>query len=1336
MKRVLVILLPPLIFLIVAAGALKYWALPFAETWALQKVKSYSEANLPVVLQAENLQFHLLKPSASIEKVILIPKKPLQKFTDRVSIESLKVHLDFFQLLAGRVQISAILVDSPTSHIQLDPLLENPTKPEPLPLNLLFEWLEKIPVERIFVHNLQLELQSKKYKSSARLQGADLLLGNHQNSLTGRLDIPLLSLGVFDHPPVEIRFDMAAALGRDTLRITQASVRSGESEVIAKGEFPKFSQVLLHPMAELEARGNLKFQEIMQQMRSIFPEYKLPLLNGEAITKMNIKLNGNLQDNLNSPLPITGKLDLKTKNVSWGSFTLGNASIQGLINGHDITFPEIQINHPAGNAHLLNTDIQLNDKLEFKTQVKVSNLDLQKLFLSLNLKSIPVWVNLQGELPCQGQIEPPLKITCDGAVLTAENLKVTSEYHNPKSVIVDIAKLGAKGQAEITEKAVSYKAQLTLGAGVGEDVGESSGTVDFRRGFKINYSSPKVNFSNIRNLANLKFKGYGSLEGSTMGDSHAAVFDMNLKMQDFSFEDYYLGQLNGLLAYDSGHLLLKDLTGFLPKSSYQGSMDVNLQDSKIVGRIKAPTLDLADLVKVFSNQYQFPLSVKGAGGADLAFSGPLDFWKMSYQLDSKFKSGQLAGETFDEMIFNVQSTQGNLQIQKATLKKNQANIIATGGISPQKDLNLKIDGRNFRLDESDFISKISTNIFGILNFTSQLRGKVTEPDISLRGSITETVFDEQETPSSFFDLKIRKTLMEGNANLFGHRIQADWLLPFNNTPLRLRLKTVDWNYSSLLSILSGNTSQNEYDSSLTTDVDLKSESGQWQKVSGLIQIKNLFLKRGPLSFHNPDPIQIKIDTGKIRIENFNLEGPQNSIRLQGQDFTLNNLNMNLVANTELRLFHMFFPFLDDVGGSVQTAATFSGSLFKPQILGSLTTNNSFVKIKGFPHPIERIQAEVNFSQTKILINSVKAQMAGGLVTADGNIVLNEYRDIPTSIRLNLEGVHLNIPDKVRSSGSADLLLSGKWFPFLLSGTYRVNGGIFEKEFTESAETGLNNTRQSVYLPKILRQSSFEPLILDIQILFEKSFLVKNSLVDGSVQGNLQVKGPTSNSILLGRLQTDKNTKLIFKDKIFEVQTGNVLFNNLEEINPDLYVSAQARVSDYDIMILAQGPAKNLKSIRLTSVPPLPEQDIISLLALGVTSSRSDTTAQGREQSVQAGYELGFAIMSQPINKQLQDRLGLNVQFTSSFDTTRNISVPKVTVSRKLTTKMGVSASRTLGSDANDVEVKLRYLMNQNVSAIGSYENSQTLQGGQGLTNSVRQKENVFGLDLEFRKEFK
>lgn len=1323
MKRVLLILLPPLFVLAALAAGLKYWAIPAGEAWALRKLHSYSEKHLPLIIEAEAIKFNFLKNAASVEKITITTKDELKMYTDRANIESVRVNLDLFQLLTGRVLVSAVLVDSLEARVQLDPILDKPSKPEALPLNQLFELLEKIPVERIFVHNLNLDLQSQKHKSSAHLQGADLLLGSHVNSLSARLDVPRLNLVIFNQGPLQTRFDIAAVLGRDNLRITRAGARYGESELIVKGEFDKFSQVALHPRATLEANGDFKFQEIMQQLRPMFPNYKLPAVVGSANARVDVKINGKDQ--------ITGKMDLKTKDVAVANFAVGNAALQGIFKGNSLIFPDVEINHPAGNAHLANSEIHLQQNLEFKTTVKVSKLDLQKLLTSLNLHEIPVWLTLQGELPCSGQIKSPIKVTCEGEI-TGENLLVSSDFKNSsKTVIADIAKMGAKGQTEITEKGVTYKAQVQLGP----NAGESFGTIDFAKGFNIAYSSPRVDFTSIRNLANLKFKGFGSLEGSTKGDSHSAVFDMKLKLQDFNFEDYYLGQLNGTLSYQKSHLLLNDLSGLLPKSSYNGSLDVDLGGSKIVGRIKAPTLDLSDLVKVFEAHYLFPLTIKAPGSADIAFNGPLDFWKLSYQLDSRFKGGQFAGESFDELTLNAQATQGNMQLQKAIVRKNAATITATGGISPQQDLNLKVEGKNFRLDESDFISKISTNIFGILNFSSQLHGKVMEPDISLRGSITETVLDEQEVPSSFFDLKIKKAAMEGNANLFGHRIQADWMLPFANTPLRLRIKTVDWNYAALLSILSGNTYQNEYDSSMTADVDLQSETGQWRKATGSVQIKNLFLKRGNLSFRNPDPILVRVDSGKMRIQNFNLEGPQNSIQIRGQDFTLDNMNVNLVANTELRLFQMLFPFLDDLGGSIQASATVSGSLLKPQILGSLTTNNSFVKIKGLPHPIERIQAEVNFSQTKVLINSIKAQMAGGLVSADGNITINEYRNIPTSIRINLDGVNLNIPDKVRTSGSADLLISGKWFPFLLSGTYRVSSGIFEREFTEGGDSALS-TRQSIYLPKILRQSSFESLILDVQILFEKSFLVKNSLVDGSVQGNLQVKGPISNPIPMGRLQADKNTKLIFKDKSFDVQTANVVFNNPDEINPDLYVFAQSRVNDYDIMILAQGPAKNLKSIRLTSVPPLPEPDIISLLALGVTSSRGDYSgAQGREQQVQAGYELGFAIMAQPINKEFQNRLGVNVQLSSSFDSTRNISVPKVTFSRKVSNRVNASASRSLGADTNDVEVKLRYLINNNISAIGSYESSQTTQGGQGITNSAREK-NFFGLDLEFRREFK
>jgi translocation and assembly module TamB len=697
MKRVLLILLPPLIVLAALAAGLKYWAIPAGEAWALTKLKSYSEKHLPVIIEAESIKFNILKNAAAMEKITITTKNDLKKYTDRANIESIKVNLDLFQLFTGRVLVSAVLVDSPEARVQLDPILDQPSKPEALPLNQLFELLEKIPVERVFVHNLNLELQSQKQKSSAHLNGADVLVGNHGNSLTARLDVPRLNLVVFNQGPIETRFDISAVLGRDNLRITRAGARYGESELIVKGEFDKFSQVALTPRATLEANGNIKFQEIMQQIRPMFPNYKLPAVMGEATTRLDIKINGKDQ--------ITGKMDLKTKDVSVDHFTLGNATVQGVFKGNSLIFPEVQISHPAGTARLVNSEIELKENLDFKTTIKVSKLDLQKLFVALNLREIPVWLTMQGDVPCSGQIKAPFKVVCDGSI-SGENLLVTSDFKNKNAVIADIAKMSAKGQAEITEKAITYKAHLTLGP----NTGESSGIIDFAKGFNIAYSSPRLDFTSIRNLANLKFKGYGSLEGTTKGDSYSAVFDMKMKLQDFTFEDYYLGQLNGTLSYVKSHLLLNDLSGFLPKSSYQGSLDVDLHDSRIVGRIKAPTLELSDLVKVFEGRYLFPLAIKAPGSADIAFNGPLDFWKLSYQLDSKFKGGQFAGESFDELILNAQSTQGNMQIQKAFLRKNAATITAAGGITTQQDLNLKVEGKNFRLDESDFISK-SAQIF-------------------------------------------------------------------------------------------------------------------------------------------------------------------------------------------------------------------------------------------------------------------------------------------------------------------------------------------------------------------------------------------------------------------------------------------------------------------------------------------------------------------------------------------------------------------------------------------------------------------------------------------------
>jgi translocation and assembly module TamB len=202
-----------------------------------------------------------------------------------------------------------------------------------------------------------------------------------------------------------------------------------------------------------------------------------------------------------------------------------------------------------------------------------------------------------------------------------------------------------------------------------------------------------------------------------------------------------------------------------------------------------------------------------------------------------------------------------------------------------------------------------------------------------------------------------------------------------------------------------------------------------------------------------------------------------------------------------------------------------------------------------------------------------------------------------------------------------------------------------------------------------------------------------------------------------------------------VLNGTIQFQDPHDINPELFISARSHVNEYDVNLLIQGSAKNIQ-LRLSSMPPLTEPDIVSLLALGITSSHLEKNVQSKEQEAQSSYQIGSAILSKnPLNKQLQDRLGLNLQFSSAFDESRNVAVPKITLSKPLSNKLKASASRTFG-DQSAVEVKLQYSINQNISAVGVYENREAATDTRSINTQQTNSSNIFGLDLEFKREFK
>ncbi|WP_413557644.1 translocation/assembly module TamB domain-containing protein [Bdellovibrio sp. HCB209] len=1321
MRRIFWILVTPTLAFLVLWGLGNWLLIPRLETWALQELQNYSKSSLPVEIQADRLRIRVLRTSLALENIRIIPKGEFAEVTEEIRVARARVHLDFFTLLGGRLNLSALVIDAPETVINLDPLLKSDSKPKPLPLDEIFSITEQIPLQKILLQNVHILVTSKKLGIHVEASNSGLLLTNMGKNITAKLDTPTLAVSLKNVGQFSGSLDSHLYLTRQSLRVLQLGVRLDNSEFLARGELTDFRNIAIKPSGVLNLSAKVALADLYKELKELKPDMALPKLAGTLDTDAEVRFNG-MND-------IRGKADISTHSVIVDTFELGDAHIEGEYKDKGFTFSEISVSHPAGTATLNKSQLQLDENYGFKSTVKVDSLDLQKLFVSLDLASIPVGVKLQGNLPCTGQILPQFYVQCDDGVLTGQDLWVKSENNSKGSEIVNLKDMKVTGKAKVTMDAVTYDANLAIGS----SVGTSDGIIDFHKGFKINYKTKSLDMKDIQNLSHLKMVGSASIEGSTQGNASTATMDMNLNVRNFIFEDFNLGNAITNLKMRKGHLIFSDIAGAQNKTQYIGNLDIDLTHSQLTGAFSAPTAELEDIAVILEGIYKFPFPIAGTGSAKAQVDGPLNFWKLNYKLDSAFKNVSASNENFDLLHFNVDATNGNIKARKVQLLKNNSVANVTGGISSDKILGLFVDAKNWRLEESDMISAVSTGVFGNLNASAEIKNSFNEARVNIKGALTETVLEDQEIDNSSFQMSIDRKSLGGQVSLFGDKVQGDFQIPFEHTsPLRIQMKTNQWSFSSLLALIGGANLANEYESSLTSNIDLRSDSGDLFKSTGKVTVQNIYLKRGASSISNTGPIEVLTENGTVTFKNFLLRGPQNTIQIKGANFTAERMNFGIEARTDLRLLQIFTPFLDDLGGPLRISATVSGKVSKPEILGTANLNNAFVKLKGFPHPLERLQSNVSFSQSRIIINDLKGQIAGGTMTGDGSVIINGPKDFPVSVRAHLDNISLNVPDRVHTTGEADLLFSGKWFPFVLSGTYRVSGGIFEREFIEGG-SGVANIQQSAYLPKVLRDTQFEPVLLDIQVNLDKPLPVKNSLFDGSVSGHIAVKGAPTNPVLLGKITTEKRSKLIFKDRQFDIQTANVDFADPNQINPNLYVTATSRVNEYDVSLFASGSAKN-PTIKLTSVPPLSEQDIVSLIALGVTSQSMATSGQSKALADQAGLEVAGAAFAKEINKPLESTLGLNLSVTSQYDSTRNISVPKITLSRRLTEKVKISGSRQVG-DVSGYDVKLEYLLNPNWTAVGSFENK-NLYDNSVLQNTPVETESIFGLDLEFKREFK
>ena len=469
---------------------------------------------------------------------------------------------------------------------------------------------------------------------------------------------------------------------------------------------------------------------------------------------------------------------------------------------------------------------------------------------------------------------------------------------------------------------------------------------------------------------------------------------------------------------------------------------------------------------------------------------------------------------------------------------------------------------------------------------------------------------------------------------------------------------------------------------------------------------------------NSGPVHFRASTEEVNIDPVTFKGKDTNFKIEGNvRFTgRRNVGLKLNGALDLRLLSGFVPGLD-ARGPAQVNASFEGTLDRPRITGRVHIESASARMADFPTGLSAIKGDLIFDATRLSFNNLTAEAGGGTLTLTGSV---NYADRPIryDIGAKTDRTRIRYPEGMSWQVAGNLRLSGTPESALLSGKVvvdRVNlsGGL------ETAGA-LIASREYGGPPSSFLQN----LQFDIEALSTPDARMEWPNAELEADANLRVRGTWEHPILLGHIHV-LSGDLYFHGNRYRVARGDLNFARPLNIDPDINIEATTTIQQYEITLNFSGPASKL-NLSYRSDPPLPGNDIVTLLTLGQTSSEAEVRAGGTGASQSPGSGAS-AILSEAISSQLGGRLERLFGITKlrvdpglagvGSTGSEQSAAARVTVEQQVTRNLTITYVSNVSSTQQQV-IQVEYNVNRNVSIV-----------------ALRDQNGTFGIDFKIKKRF-
>jgi translocation and assembly module TamB len=344
------------------------------------------------------------------------------------------------------------------------------------------------------------------------------------------------------------------------------------------------------------------------------------------------------------------------------------------------------------------------------------------------------------------------------------------------------------------------------------------------------------------------------------------------------------------------------------------------------------------------------------------------------------------------------------------------------------------------------------------------------------------------------------------------------------------------------------------------------------------------------------PIRIDYANSTVTLQPAEIRGTGTSLRLQGTYPTGGNAAPSLTAqgSVDVRILKIVAPDVQS-SGTVSMDIHASGTVQNPTVQGQVHVQDVAITTPSAPLGIQKLNGTLAIVNNSLQLSGLTAEVGGGEVSAGGSI---SYRpDLQFNVSLQSKSVRLRYPDGLRALLDGNLVFSGTKDASTLNGRILIDTLSFTPDFDLSKFSDQFGGSAVPSAPGFA-----DNIRLAVGLQSKNNLSATSSQVSIEGQVNLQVVGTAANPVIIGR--TDLNSgELFYRNVRYELQRGIITFDNPNETEPVLNVSATTTIEQYNLTLTLRGPFDKLTTA-YSSDPPLATADVINLIANGKTTSEA------------------------------------------------------------------------------------------------------------------------------------